>query len=100
MKIACNNEQLFELNEVQRKVICNDVHADEFDADMKRRLEYIVMHKYEQCFKRLKAEWDSKLAARGVEMIPTNADAYAQLVFSQPDYKCRKGREALAQEVQ
>jgi hypothetical protein len=28
------------------------------------------------------------------------ADAYAQLVFSQPDYKCRKGREALAQEVQ
>lgn len=92
MKISVNDKKLFELNEVQKKVIKNDIHADEFDADMKRRLNYILMHKYERCFARLKAEWDSKLAANGVAMIPTNKDEYAQLVFSQPGYKDRKSR--------
>jgi len=62
---------------------------------MKRRLEWILMSKYEQCFKRLKEEWDPKLAVNGVDMIPTNPDAYAKLVFSQPDYKNRSTREAM-----
>ncbi len=99
MKISVNDQELFTLNETQKKVICNDIHMDELDADMKRRLNWILMHKYEQCFERLKAEWDAKLAERGIEMIPTNKDAYAQLVFAQPDYQCRKTREIAAQGV-
>lgn len=92
MKVKVDNQDVFELSEVQKKVIMNDIHEDEFDADMKRRLEYVLMHKYDQCFKRLKAEWDQKMQGR-VEAVPTNPDAYAQLVFSQSDYKCRKTRE-------
>lgn len=92
MKVKVNNEDLFELSEVQKKVICNDIHEDEFEQDMKRRLQYILMHKYERCFERLKKEWDEKLKSR-VEAVPTNADKYAELVFAQPDYKCRKTRE-------
>lgn len=92
MKIQINNEDLFELSEVQRKVICNDIHEDEFEADMKRRLQYILLHKYERCLERLKQEWLPKLKSR-VESIPTNDDALALLIFSQPDYKCRKTRE-------
>lgn len=95
MKIQVNNEQILELSETQKKVICNDIHADSFDEDMKRRLQWVLMHKYEQCFKRLKEEWDPKLAANGVSMIPTNPDAYAELVFKQPNYKCRKQRDTL-----
>lgn len=95
MKIKVNNEDLFELSEVQKKVICNDVHEDEFEADMKRRLQYILMHKYERCFERLKNEWDKKLQGR-LESVPTNPEAYASLVFAQSDYKCRKQREELA----
>lgn len=93
MKISVNDKELFSLNETQKKVICNDICSDEFDADMCRRLQYILMHKYERCFERLKKEWDSKLAANGVQMIPTDKDAYAQLVFSQPNYKDRKARD-------
>ena|SRR5690606_12758905 len=93
MKISVNDKELFTLSEVRENVIKNDIHADEFDADMKRRLEWVLNHKYEECFKRFKAEWDLKLAANGVEMIPTNADDYAQLVFAQPNYKDRKARE-------
>jgi len=65
---------------------------------MKRRLEYILMHKYEQCFKRLKEEWDTKLLANGVQSVPTDPQAYAQLVFEQPNYKDRKDRELEAQD--
>lgn len=94
MKISVNDQELFTLSEVQEQVIKNDIQTELFEDDMKRRLEYILTHKYERCFERLKKEWDSKLAARGVEMIPTNPDAYAQLVFSQPDYKNRSQRDA------
>ena len=100
MKISVNNIDLFELSEVQRKVICNDINMDEFEADMKRRLQYILMHKYEKCFKRLKDQWDPILAANGVDMIPTNPDKYAELVFSQPNYKCRKSRDLEAAKAQ
>jgi hypothetical protein len=93
MKIKINNREIFELSETQKKVIKNDIHDDEFDADMERRLKYILSHKYEQCFKRLKAEWEPKLKTK-LESIPTNDDAFAELVFSQPDYKSRKTRDA------
>ena len=93
MKISVDGIELFELTETQKKVIQNDIHADLFDEDMKRRLQYILMHKYDRCFFRLKNEWDSKLAANGVAMIPTDPDEYAKLVFSQPNYKDRKQKE-------
>lgn len=93
MKISVDGVDLFELSEVQKKVIQNDIHSDVFDEDMKRRLQYIVMHKYERCFERLKKEWDSKLAQNGVAALPTDPDDYAKLVFSQPNYKDRKSRD-------
>ncbi len=93
MKISVNDQELFSLSEVQKKVIMNEIDADGFEADMKRRLQYILMHKYERCFGRLKSEWDSKLASNGVAMIPVDADKYAELVFSQPNYQDRKQRD-------
>lgn len=91
MKISVNDEELFTLNETKKKVICNDIPVDVFETDMKRRLAYILAHKYEQCFKRLKEEWvdSGKLASLGIESIPTNPDALAELIFSQPTYKGR-----------
>ncbi len=95
MKISVNDVELFTLSDVQKKVIMNDIHADEFDQDMKRRVHYILNHKYERCFARLKEEWDKKLAANGVKMMPVDPDEYAKLVFSQPQYQDRKAREAV-----
>ena len=95
MKIMVDNNDVMIIPETMKKVICNDIHADEFDDEMMRRLKWIVEHKFEQCFKRLKAEWDHKLAANGVQMLPTDPMAYAELVFMQPNYKDRKAREAV-----
>ena len=57
MKISVDDQECFCLNETQKKVIKNDISEDVFDEDMKRRLQYILMHKYERCFERLKQEW-------------------------------------------
>ncbi len=60
MKISVNDGELLTLSETQKKVICNDIRDEVFDTDMKRRLQYIVMHIYNQCFTRLKKEWEPK----------------------------------------
>ena len=97
MKIKVNDKEIMTLSETQKKVIANDVHGDILHEDLCRRLCYILEHKYERCFERLKKEWDAKLLANGVESVPTNPDAYAELVFAQPNYKDRKAREAEAE---
>lgn len=97
MKISVNDVELFTLTETQKLVIKNDINSDEFDLDMARRLQYILTHKYEQCFRRLKQEWDQKLPVLGITSVPTDPDAYAQLVFDQPSYKDRKARDLEAQ---
>lgn len=94
MKIKVDNQEIFELSETQKKVIKNDIPDDIFEEDMKRRLHYILSHKYERCFERLKNEWEPKLAQAGVKMIPTDKEEFAELVFSQPSYKSRKERES------
>lgn len=95
MKISVNDQELFTLTEIQKKVIQNDIHLEIFEEDMKRRIQWVLLdEKYQKCFERLFNEWMPKLADRGIAMIPTNKDAFAQLVFSQPDYKNRSQRDA------
>lgn len=98
MKVKVDNEEVLELTEIQKQVIKNDINEDIFDADMKRRVHWVLTHKYERCFERLKKEWEPKLAAKGIESLPTNKDAFAQLVFSQTDYKSRKQKDVISKQ--
>jgi len=93
MKFVVDGEQILELNETKKKVIGNDIHEDQLNQDLKRRVGYIVTHKYEQCLKRLKSEWMPKLKAKGVQNVPLDDDQFAELVFQQPEYKSRKQRD-------
>jgi len=97
MKISVDDVELFSLNETQKKVIANEVMGSILDSDLKRRLQYILTHKYERCFERLKKEWIPKLEANGVTSIPVDKDALAELIFAQPNYKDREARELEAQ---
>lgn len=95
MKISVNDQELYTLSETQKKVIQNDIQSEIFDEDMKRRLKWVLVdEKYQKCFERMKKEWEPKLAQRGVASIPTHPDAFAELVFSQADYKNRSQKEA------
>lgn len=95
MKIQVDGKKVFELNETQKKVIKNDIPSEIFQEDMERRVRYIIEHKYERCFERLKREWEPKLKGR-VEAFPSNDDVFAELIFSQPDYQSRSQREEKA----
>lgn len=93
MKISVNDQELFNISDTQKRVICNDIPENELDADLKRRVQWIIQHKYEECFKRLKTEWEPKLIADGATSLPVNPDEFAQLVFQHKDYKCRATRD-------
>jgi len=99
MKISLDDLELYSLSDTQKKVIKDSVNSDAFEDDAKRRLAWVLQHKYEQCFKRLKTEWEPKLAKAGVESIPTNKDAFAELVFTQTEYKDRKARDDEVEEI-
>jgi len=93
MKISVNDQELFTLSETQKKVIQNDIPSEIFEEDMKRRLKWVLLdEKYRKCMERLRREWEPKLKEKGVAMLPTDDDAFAQLVFSQQDYKSRSQR--------
>jgi hypothetical protein len=99
MKIYLNDVEILDLTQTQLDVIANDIPSEILEDDLKRRISWaLIDQKYEACYKRLFEEWFPKLAARGVASIPTDKDAFAQLVFSQPDYLDRAGREAAAQQ--
>ena len=96
MKISVNcacSDKLFELSETQKKVMCPDIPEDILDEELKRRLQYILMHKYERCWERLQKERLPKLAAAGVKSVPMDKDELAALIFTQPEYKSRKDRD-------
>jgi len=101
MKISVNDQELFTLSEVQKRVIQNDIPEEIFDEDMKRRLRWVLLEeKYQNCFRRLKDEWltpgsdgMSKLERNGVSSIPTHQEELAELIFSQPNYKNRSQRD-------
>lgn len=100
MQIKVDDELIFELSEIQKKVIQNDIPSEIFDEDMKRRLKWILFdEKYSRCFDRLKKEWEPKLIASGYKQLPFDPDEFAELVFSQPNYMNRSQREALNSKV-
>lgn len=88
-----NDKELYSLNDTQCKVLCDYIDKDKLEDDCVRRLQWVLSHWHEQCMKRLREEWMPKLSDR-VESVPVNDDKFAELVFSQHDYKDRKDREA------
>ena len=96
MKIQVDGRDLFQLTETQKKVLQYDIPEEIFEDDMKRRLQWVLTHKYEQCMARLRKEWEPKLIENGVQSVPTNPDALAELIFSQPNYENRSQREKKA----
>jgi len=93
MKISVDDKEVFVLSETQKNVLKNEIPSAKLDEDLKRRLHWVLDHKYQRAFVKMKKEWDKKLELNGVESIPVDKDAYAQLVFSQPNYKDRDARD-------
>ena len=90
MRLQINDSQVFEINETKENVIKSFINEDIFLEDMRRRVSWILQHKYEQCFKRFYDYWSQKLISEGTTTLPTDPDDFAQLIFLREDYKSRK----------
>lgn len=94
MKISVNDQEVYTLAEWEKDVIKNDIDADNFDADMKRRLKWVLSHKVEQCYARFEKEWLEKLRNDpAVTSIPKSKADFIAMVKSRPDYKDRKAKD-------
>jgi hypothetical protein len=94
MKVSVNDIEIFTINETQLNVLKNYIPSNILEEDLGRRLFWVLNHLYEQSFIQFKKEWEPILVDRGVQLIPTDKDAFANLVFEQPDYKDRATRDA------
>lgn len=92
MKISVDDVELYSLTTTQENVIKYTINSDIFTDDMKRRLQYILIHKYEQSLEQLKDDWEPVIASR-YTTIPSNINDFLTLVFSQVDYKDKKARD-------
>lgn len=93
MKIEVDGKLLFTISEIQKKVLQYEMLSETFEDDVKATLRHIWEHKFHRCFDRLKQEWDPKFVSAGMTSVPTDKELYAELVFSQPEYKNRDTRE-------
>lgn len=94
MKISVNDQELFTLAQWEKDVIANDIDIDLLEDDLKRRLQWVLKHKVDQCYARFEKEWIEKLRNDStVQNIPKSKEAFVTLVKSRPDYKDRKAKD-------
>ena len=74
MKVKVDDVEILDISEIKKKVIANDIPSEDLDSDLKRRLCWAVVHKYERCMERLKNEWIPKLKEKGQKSIPLDRD--------------------------
>lgn len=89
MKISVNDQELYTLTTTQLQVLGDAINSD-LQEDLKRRLKWVLIHKFEEVMKDMKSEWIPKLQANGVTMMPIDNEEFARLVFSQPNYVSKK----------
>ena len=86
MKFYVDQTQVYELDATQQKIIQDNVKPDLFVGDMERRVAWVISQKLDQSFDSLFTHWLPILQQR-YESLPSNRNAFAELVFVQPDYK-------------
>lgn len=86
MKFYVDQTQVYELDSTQEKIIQDNIPSVLFTSDMQRRVEWVISQKLDQSFDSLFTHWLPILQQR-YESLPSNKNAFAELVFAQPDYK-------------
>jgi hypothetical protein len=97
MIFKVDDEQVLELTDSMQNVLKYYMLSETFDDEMKRMAFWCIKDKYENSFKKFKAEWEPKLIADGATSIPVDEAEFAALVFAREDYKDRSTREAEAE---
>jgi len=93
MKVKLDDEVIFEISDIDQMLLAHDLI--DIKEEIKRRLEWVIKHKVEQCHDRLKKEWQQKLENDpSIESIPAKRDEFTRYICCREDYKNRAQREA------
>jgi len=95
MKFYLDDELIFELPETKQKVMHYKWFKETFKDEIKRHIQWVIMHNYEQVLKKLKEDWITRLSELKVDTIPLDDDKLAELIFSHPEYKCRSDKDQI-----
>lgn len=87
MKIMCGDTEVCVLEKHHIDLLQSEIPSSVFEEDIHRRVNHIVMHKYNKVYKRFFDKWINKLVANGVTSIPTGEKEFIELVMARSDYK-------------
>ena len=93
-QVKINEEIFFDLNFTDFQILAYDIDKRFLLDDLKRRIDWVINHKIDQCYERFKAEWIPKLMNDpNVQTIPATKEDLIDFVTARPDYKDREERE-------
>ena len=83
------------LTDTQQTILSNDLYNDTDNAGLDEWIQGAVDGKLNNCWKRMHREWTTKLMddPSFTDPIPSNQEAFVNLVTARPDYKNRKARD-------
>jgi len=93
ISVSVDGEEAFKILSIKRKLIREATSTKDCYSWCVDKMKFVLLHKYERCMQRLRQEWEARLAAKGFSSVPSDDDEFANLVFSQPDYKNRSERK-------
>ena len=92
MKVKLDDEVLFEIDDTMIKLLAHDL-LDPIE-EIKRRLQWVIQHKCERSYARLKDEWfENLMKDPEVKSIPATKREFVNMVFEHPDYLNRLQKE-------
>ena len=90
-----NHTKTITLTEVQQKILSNDLYNDTDNAGLDAWIQEAVDGKINNCWKRMKNNWTTKLMddESFTDPIPSVKADFIALVTARSDYKNRKQRD-------
>ena len=83
------------LTDLQQTILSNDLYNDTDNAGLDKWIQDAVDGKLNNCWKRMRTEWTTKLMDDDsfTDPIPSNQADFVNLDTARQDYKNRKARE-------
>ena len=98
MKILINDKVILELKDVELDILRDEIFDEKLEEDIASRINWVISNKINDSIKTLKEEWLPRLKELGINEIPLDDYAFAELIFKQKSYKKRSERETVTPE--
>ena len=83
------------ITDLQQKILSDSLYNDTDNAGLDLWIDNAMTGKINNCWKRMRSEWTQKLMDDDsfTDPIPSNQEAFVNLVTARSDYKNRKQRD-------